>query len=510
MAIDLSVINSERITDVNKRLVEIMQRGLTDSNIVELDGVKVPAADKDAYKTLIRLRDLLSRKTDDKITYNFGDIAYVAENDVEIVYLYQSGLGLDVPKSLARRGFIPGAGIATPLPKRVEESFDEYEAYLKQYYASHGISVGVGSDGLREPYPHEKFKWVAGKACVPAPEENYVDEYYSYYRNMMFGRHIMNGMNNTNRRSNNAQPNAGQPQQGQPQQGHPQQGQPQQGRPQQGRPQQGQPVQPNNGQRTNTGAPTNGGNPVPGAGTPTGSRRTAPNGRCHFRRRRLSRLPEDRHGFFDRIFGGVYNFNHAAASPGVTRNYKKILKIVGLILGAAALCFVAGHVVLPFLGVVIDSFAKAFAIGNAAQIGSLISKVVLIGLGTTLAIFFAKYIKKRKALKGGEEGTPGGEEGGTTPPAGPDSPEAEPPSFDNPAQFIAYVKQRMVQLNNELAALDAEEMNLKNPGPISDKDQERINRKRALIQDARNKLMDMMLTFNTANDINQDRAMGGR
>lgn len=486
MAIDLNVKNAQRIAEINTKVAELISKGSASPTGVVFEGVKIAAQDVEVYRTLIQIREVLSKDVGDKLIYDFGDIAYAAEDDVKIVYLYnEGGTGLSIPKSISKRGFIPGLGIAAPLPKQDGESILDYENYLKQYYKNLGIEVGVDSKtGIREEYPHEKYKWVNGRACVPRPEEHYVDEHYQTYRNSQLGNTFFNGA----RRMSQSQ---------------------------------GQPTRQNNGpsrsQAQQTSARTQNGQPQqPGTGQPNPNRVTAPSGRTRFRRRTLQRAPEDKHGFFDRIFGAIYDFDKAAASPNAVKNYKKILKVVGVVLGVGAIVGLGAGVLVPLLATIIDSIVKSFAIASAPQIGAGIAKLVVAGLGVTLGVMFAKYIKRRKAAEkaAGEPPRSGDGDGeGTNPPSTPgsdDEPTVDPTSFTDPAQLVAYIKNRMAKFNAELAALDAEEMNLKNPGPISQADQDRINKKRALIQEGRNQLMDILMAYKTNVDINTERVMGGR
>jgi len=482
MAVSLSTINAERIADINKEIAKLISKGASSTSKVDVNGVNVDMEDKNKYQALIALRTLLSKEPAGKEVYNFGEIAYLAEDDVQIFALYHSGAtGLEMPKCFERRGFIPGLAIPTPLPKQIGESYTEYEAYLKQYYAAHNVQVSVGENGLREPYPHEKYKWVDGRASIPSPEEKYVDPYYKEYCDAIQMGNMFNQAMNRRRRRSDAHTN---------------------------------PV-PGEATPTRTAAPAGSpasapapGTPAPGSGTPNQARRRrAPSGQVHFTRRKLKRAPEDKHGFFDRIFGAVYDFNQAAVSPAAYKNYKKILKVIGLVLGGIAILGLAYHAVIPFLGIIVDSFAKGIAIGNAGTIGTMIAKIVAIGLGATLVGFFAKYVHNRKKKDSEDEAAV---PGGSNPPEGPEPPTFDPNTITDPAQLVAYIKQQMAKFNAELQALDAEEMNLKNPGPISPADQDRINKKRAIIQEGRNKLMDILMTYRTNVDINQERVMGGR
>jgi hypothetical protein len=508
MAIDLAVKNAHRIAEVNKKIAELCSKRAKAVATTEYKGIVVDSADTEILKALLGIREALSRTVGDKEVYDFGDIAYVDEDDVKVVYLYnEGGTGLDVPKSISRRGFIPGIGIASPLPRRDGESIETYEKYLRDYYKGHGVEVFVDSKtGLRDPYPHEKYKWVNGRACVPKQGESYVDEYYDAYRTSVMKK-VFFDPNRTYTQSffDRAGANRFQQSQGatQTRQGQPQNGQP------------GQSAQNSQPNQTRTRRSQNG-QPAPGAGQPNPNRVTAPRGRTGFRRRTLQRAPEDRHGFFDRIFGAVYDFDHALGSPGVTKNYKKILKVVGIVLGVAAVAGLTIYGVIPFLGMVVDSIAKSFAIASAPQIGAGIAKLLALGLGITVSLFFAKYVKKRKAIsaKAGDPDSGSNGDGESNPPAGgPRDTEDEhidPMSFTDPAQLVNYIRGRMAKFNAELAALDAEEMNLKNPGPISPEDQQRINKKRALIEEGRKQLMDILMSYRTSENIDAERVMGGR
>ena len=199
MAIELAVKNAQRIAEINTKIAELVTKGNASPTGVVFEGVKIAAQDVESYRVLIKIRELLSKPVSGKEVYNFGDIAYLAENDTEIVTLYQQNdLGINIPRSIERRGFIPGLGIAAPLPRSEGQSIESYEAYLKTYYSNLGITVDVDDYGTRGLYPHEKYKWVNGRACVPGPDEHYIDENYQEYTRTIAAANSRNRGNGQN------------------------------------------------------------------------------------------------------------------------------------------------------------------------------------------------------------------------------------------------------------------------------------------------------------------------
>lgn len=76
---------------------------------------------------------------------------------------------------------VPGKTYKAPRPRLVEESADEYEAFLKDYYEKNGEQQVIINNGtnVRESYTHEKINYAKGNKI----DQSHSSEYYLNYLN---------------------------------------------------------------------------------------------------------------------------------------------------------------------------------------------------------------------------------------------------------------------------------------------------------------------------------------
>ena len=445
--VNLSVINVERITEINLKLMGLQQAtaGVKPEELRQAkDGNQVKKEDLEKYNKLLRLRQLISVKDiSDKKVMRFEDLAYIATDDKEIRELYlESGLELRVPQAIQCRGIIPGLKIQAPLPIAVGQPIENYERYLENYYANVGVKKQT-KNGIRLPYPHEQYVWENGVAHEP--DGLYTNEYY-------FGKYLPAIKSNQYTESN---PNSFDQQQAQQAQAQAQAQQqrraniPNQQQATQAQTQ--QPQQPGQAQQTQY------------TGRRTLNRQQATNGRQRFSRRTLNR-GVNAGNIFERIAGKVYDFDRALATPQAGKNVKKIIKTIGLVLLAAAAIGLGGAAIYALGSGIISSFGGVIASGNASLISGLVGKILAAGLGVTIAAFFGNYVAKRRRAreaKPDEEGAPEG--GGQNPPTAPNAPQDDPdqvPTFTTVEELTSYVARKLreykvtpIGLNDVLADL---------------------------------------------------------
>ena len=92
-----------------------------------------------------------------------------------------SFIGLKLPSQIyqfTKENFgknLPGKDFPAPEPKTVEMSNDDYEAYLEEYYKTHGIEKEEDEAAFRRKYPHEKIDYREGLK----EKKDFSNEYYT-------------------------------------------------------------------------------------------------------------------------------------------------------------------------------------------------------------------------------------------------------------------------------------------------------------------------------------------
>lgn len=92
-------------------------------------------------------------------------------------------LGIKFPAQLYQFKYkeqpLPGKTYKAPRPMLIEETEEQYEAFLKGYYEQNGEHQELIGDGTesRKPYPHEKIPYDKGYKI----DKKYLSEYYESY-----------------------------------------------------------------------------------------------------------------------------------------------------------------------------------------------------------------------------------------------------------------------------------------------------------------------------------------
>ena len=205
--INLKTYNQKIIDSIVKKMREIIVRGSKSENTEKIDDYIIDVNDINDFKNLNELGEILHKDItiDDENIYLFQEVAVKAsEYNYFMHILYEENPGIEIPKSLTVYGIIPGLNIKTPRPKFVLESMEDYENYLKDFYKKYDIIPELDEEGIRKPYPHEKYKWKDGKALKVS--DDYTISYYSNYRASKLKEKLLNNNsnheNNTNNNSN--------------------------------------------------------------------------------------------------------------------------------------------------------------------------------------------------------------------------------------------------------------------------------------------------------------------
>ena len=182
--------NNKLIEQVKKAIETIITTSKTLDNtddenlVVSIDGKKILVDEEDHYKKLVQVKKILdfSEKPESEL-FAFEEV-YVEKSKQETLFelANDDDLGIEFPSAFGQYGEIPGTdGLTCPRPKSMLETFEGYEAYLKQYYKEADIDPTFNEDGVRLPYPHEKYIWVKGQAQA-SKEKDYVSSYYKAYK----------------------------------------------------------------------------------------------------------------------------------------------------------------------------------------------------------------------------------------------------------------------------------------------------------------------------------------
>ena len=153
--------------------------------VVSIDGKKIVEDEANRYKKLVQVKNILDfpEKAESEL-FAFEEV-YVEKSKQEALFELANDeeLGIEFPSAFGQYGEIPGTdGLTCPRPKSMLETYEGYEAYLKQYYKEADIDPTFDEDGIRLPYPHEKYIWVKGQATA-SKEKDYVSSYYKEYKN---------------------------------------------------------------------------------------------------------------------------------------------------------------------------------------------------------------------------------------------------------------------------------------------------------------------------------------
>ena len=183
--------NNKLIEQVTKAIETIITTSKNLDNtddeiiVVSIDGKKIVEDEANRYKKLVKVKNILdfAEKAESEL-FAFEEIYVEKSKQADLFELANdSELGIEFPSAFGQYGEIPGTdGLTCPRPKSMLETFEGYEAYLKQYYKEADIDPTFDEDGIRLPYPHEKYIWVKGQATA-SKEKDYVSNYYKEYKN---------------------------------------------------------------------------------------------------------------------------------------------------------------------------------------------------------------------------------------------------------------------------------------------------------------------------------------
>lgn len=178
--------NNKLIEQVTKAIETIIttSKSLDDDLVASIDGKKIVTDEMDRYKKLTEVKNILdfTEKSENEL-FGFEEV-YVEKSKQERLFELANDeeLGIEFPSAFGQYGEIPGTdGLTCPRPKSMLETFEGYEAYLKQYYKEADIDPTFDENGVRLPYPHEKYIWVKGQATA-SKEKDYVSSYYKAYK----------------------------------------------------------------------------------------------------------------------------------------------------------------------------------------------------------------------------------------------------------------------------------------------------------------------------------------
>lgn len=178
--------NNKLIEQVTKAIETIIttSKSLDDDLVASIDGKKIVTDEINRYKKLSEVKNILdfTEKSENEL-FGFEEVYVEKSKQVRLFELANDEeLGIEFPSAFGQYGEIPGTnGLTCPRPKSMLETFEGYEAYLKQYYKEADIDPTFDEEGVRLPYPHEKYIWVKGQATA-SKEKDYVSSYYKAYK----------------------------------------------------------------------------------------------------------------------------------------------------------------------------------------------------------------------------------------------------------------------------------------------------------------------------------------
>ncbi|MGN1371497.1 MAG: hypothetical protein ACI4XM_04415 [Candidatus Coprovivens sp.] len=138
----------------------------TSDNVYEIPGIKIKNEDNPSEETKITIYlPIENIKNIVKILIEKKDLFNGIEFPQELYQIYYDNI-------------IPGTeyeGIYAPLPKKLSETDEEYEAGMEQHYREHGINREE-LETYRKPYPHENvdYRDSIGPIMTDTPRESYI------------------------------------------------------------------------------------------------------------------------------------------------------------------------------------------------------------------------------------------------------------------------------------------------------------------------------------------------
>lgn len=177
-------INNDEIEKISKRIHELQ-------TILEKN---IPLSDEqmEEYKSLFHLKDLLYRANqvdnkDNFIVVNGMRIERSKVNEFKELLRIVNVPGLiTLPNYLG--DILPGTKYKMPRSKKQEETFEEYEGYLMNYYEKLGYKFenityhpGTTVPRLRKPYPHEMY-YPSENGYIY--DEDYLGTHNEYYQEL--------------------------------------------------------------------------------------------------------------------------------------------------------------------------------------------------------------------------------------------------------------------------------------------------------------------------------------
>lgn len=193
-------INSAILKKLNEKRDKLLANGRLYDDSIDLSNngtILIRPEEKEQYDTIMQLISFLDfEKYDKDSTYLFPGTRIgkgkkvticVKEENIEKIIRqkdkFRSLLGITFPDQLFQYQYkdelIPGKEYKPPRPQLIEETDEEYEAFLKDYYARNNESQEFipNSTDIRAPYIHEKIKYETGNQI----DENHTSEYYQGY-----------------------------------------------------------------------------------------------------------------------------------------------------------------------------------------------------------------------------------------------------------------------------------------------------------------------------------------
>lgn len=170
--------NKPYLNQVEKELKEIERAGQASLNRQEIKGKLIDEKDIIRYEDLLELKQIFDVEPSEIDPKNatrdafFGNEICIPYKDLDKLLEIMSNetTNIKFPKEIQGWGMLPdyvlknttATKVRAPRPQIFNETKEEYERYLKDYYEKYGIKVTEVSPGVRGPYPHEKCAWENG------------------------------------------------------------------------------------------------------------------------------------------------------------------------------------------------------------------------------------------------------------------------------------------------------------------------------------------------------------
>ena len=158
-------INNDEIEKISKRIHELQQ--------LKKDNGRFTDEEQFEYQSLFEIKNILvkANQIENPSRYIVGGTMRVSSSDALKLFdlLDKVNVDLDVTRPMYLGEFVPGTkiGLKMPRSKRDNESFEDYEDYLYNYYFKNNelsfepqvikYHPGTIVPMLREPYPHEMY-----------------------------------------------------------------------------------------------------------------------------------------------------------------------------------------------------------------------------------------------------------------------------------------------------------------------------------------------------------------